>query len=185
MQALRDALPSTELASWSSHISLITTAIPNFARKALLRCLPTNSHSAVLRFLFDYIATHLPSSHQLFSDLPDKKNPAEIYTNILHCRCRAVIQNVFLSFRFTTLRARFRLRFIPTMFNLRAKLEMADVIIAIWLDQHASYVDGSASLSAFIRVDWIWRLGYPASGVVYQLECSLQQILLQLLWWLV
>jgi len=124
MQALRDALPSTELASWSSHISLITTAISNFSRKALLRCLPTNSnlhrwdrskpescpqcgesetekhvlnncsasavegrytwrHNAVLRFLVDYIATHLPSSHQLFADLPDKKNPTEIYTDIL------------------------------------------------------------------------------------------------------
>ena len=43
-KALRDSLPQSELASWSGHIQTITSAISNFARKALIRCLPTNSN---------------------------------------------------------------------------------------------------------------------------------------------
>ena len=43
-RALRSALSKKELESWSKHISVVTPAIANFARKALLRCLPTNSN---------------------------------------------------------------------------------------------------------------------------------------------
>jgi len=43
-KALRDSLLQSELSSWSGHMSLVTTAISNFARKALIRTLPTNSN---------------------------------------------------------------------------------------------------------------------------------------------
>lgn len=42
--ALRSALTATELTNWSTHLALISPNISNFARKALIRCLPTNSN---------------------------------------------------------------------------------------------------------------------------------------------
>src|SRR6266568_1384119 len=42
--SLRSALTVSELEAWSKHITLITPSVSNFARKALLRCLPTNSN---------------------------------------------------------------------------------------------------------------------------------------------
>src|SRR2546426_9355603 len=44
MRALKAALTSKELVSWSDHVSLITPAISIFARKPLIRCLATNSN---------------------------------------------------------------------------------------------------------------------------------------------
>jgi len=44
LKALRDSLPQSELSSWSGHLQGITSTISNFARKALIRCLPTNSN---------------------------------------------------------------------------------------------------------------------------------------------
>src|SRR3989454_6762321 len=44
MRALKAALTSKDLVSWSDHVSLITPAISIFARKALIRCLATNSN---------------------------------------------------------------------------------------------------------------------------------------------
>ena len=42
--SLRSALTPSELSNWSNHIMLITPSIQNFARKALMRCLPTNAN---------------------------------------------------------------------------------------------------------------------------------------------
>jgi hypothetical protein len=42
--ALKSALDTKELESWSSQLALLTPAISCFARKALTRCLPTNSN---------------------------------------------------------------------------------------------------------------------------------------------
>jgi len=124
LKTLRSALTGTELTNWSNHIALINPTISNFARKALMRCLPTNSnlfrwgklptdscpncsgletenhilnncpvsaqqgrytwrHNAVLRLLTSHIQTHLSGDDELFVDLPDFKNPEELYTNIL------------------------------------------------------------------------------------------------------
>ncbi len=124
LKSLRSALTGPELTNWSNHISLINPTISNFARKALLRCLPTNSnlfrwgkvpsnscpncsgqetenhvlnncpvsaqqgrytwrHNAVLKLLTSHIQTHLVGEDELFVDLPDFKNPEELYTNIL------------------------------------------------------------------------------------------------------
>jgi hypothetical protein len=44
LRALRDSLPQTELSRWSGHLQLISSTISNFARKALVRCLPTNAN---------------------------------------------------------------------------------------------------------------------------------------------
>ena len=44
MQALKKALPGSELESWSNYISSMTPQIATFARKALIRCLSTNSN---------------------------------------------------------------------------------------------------------------------------------------------
>jgi len=44
LQLLRSALPAAELAAWLAHIGLITPSIYSFARKALIRCLLTNSN---------------------------------------------------------------------------------------------------------------------------------------------
>jgi zinc-binding in reverse transcriptase len=37
-------MSATELIEWSKHIALTTPSVANFARKALIRCLPTNSN---------------------------------------------------------------------------------------------------------------------------------------------
>jgi len=124
LKSLRSTLTGSELTNWSNHISLISPTISNFARKALLRCLPTNSnlfrwgklpadscpncsvqetenhvlnncpvsaqqgrytwrHDAVLKLLTSHIQTHLAGEDELFVDLPDFKNPEELFTNIL------------------------------------------------------------------------------------------------------
>jgi len=44
LQSLRSVLPAAELTAWSAHIGLITPFISSFARKALIRSLPTNSN---------------------------------------------------------------------------------------------------------------------------------------------
>jgi len=44
LQCLRASLPGVELSAWSDHLSVIAPSISNFARKALVRCLPTNSN---------------------------------------------------------------------------------------------------------------------------------------------
>jgi len=44
LKALRVSLTATELTNWSTHVALISPTIANFARKALIRCLPTNSN---------------------------------------------------------------------------------------------------------------------------------------------
>src|SRR6266568_4007967 len=44
LKALRVSLTATELTNWSTHIALISPTMANFARKALIRCLPTNSN---------------------------------------------------------------------------------------------------------------------------------------------
>jgi len=36
--------PLTELSNWSKHLALTSPSIANYARKALIRCLPTNSN---------------------------------------------------------------------------------------------------------------------------------------------
>ena len=43
-KALRSALTAAELTTWSKHLTLINPNIANFARKALVRCLPTNAN---------------------------------------------------------------------------------------------------------------------------------------------
>jgi hypothetical protein len=42
--SLTKTLAPSELESWSKHIAMITPSVANFARKALIRCLPTNSN---------------------------------------------------------------------------------------------------------------------------------------------
>jgi len=44
LKSLRAALLQSELVSWSSHLSTVSPVISNFARKALIRCLPTNAN---------------------------------------------------------------------------------------------------------------------------------------------
>ncbi len=44
LKALRTSLTAAELTNWSTHVALISPTIANFARKALIRCLPTNSN---------------------------------------------------------------------------------------------------------------------------------------------
>jgi hypothetical protein len=44
LKALREFLPRSEFSGWSEHLLLVTSRISNFARKALVRCLPTNSN---------------------------------------------------------------------------------------------------------------------------------------------
>ena len=43
-RALRCSIPLAELVGWSRRISVITPSVLRFARKALIRCLPTNSN---------------------------------------------------------------------------------------------------------------------------------------------
>ena len=43
-KSLRDSLSQKELESWSKHTVCLTPSVSNFARKALIRCLPTNSN---------------------------------------------------------------------------------------------------------------------------------------------
>ena len=43
-KALRDALTGSELSNWSRHLALINSNVANFARRALMRALPTNSN---------------------------------------------------------------------------------------------------------------------------------------------
>src|SRR6266496_4023457 len=124
LKSLRSALTGSELTNWSNHISLINPTISNFARRALMRCLPTNSnlfrwgklptdscpnctgqetenhvlnncpvsaqqgrytwrHNAVLKLLTSHIQTHLLPGDELYVDLPNFKNPQDLYTNIL------------------------------------------------------------------------------------------------------
>ncbi len=42
--SLRSSLTASELEGWTKHIPLISPTISSFARKALMRCLPTNSN---------------------------------------------------------------------------------------------------------------------------------------------
>jgi len=44
LQSFRSALLAAELTAWSAHIGLIPPSISSFARKALIRCLSTNSN---------------------------------------------------------------------------------------------------------------------------------------------
>ncbi len=43
-KSLRDSCTAAELSNWSNYIPLLSPNISNFARKALMRCLPTNSN---------------------------------------------------------------------------------------------------------------------------------------------
>jgi len=43
LKSLRFSLPLGELESWAKHMALLTPVLSNFARKTLIRCLPTNS----------------------------------------------------------------------------------------------------------------------------------------------
>ena len=43
-KSLADSLTSSDLKAWTTNTSFITPTIANFARKGLLRCLPTNSN---------------------------------------------------------------------------------------------------------------------------------------------
>ena len=43
-KSLRAAMTAAELTSWSKHMALVTPSVANFARKALIRCLPTNTN---------------------------------------------------------------------------------------------------------------------------------------------
>jgi len=44
LSSLRAALPHPELSSWANHLMTISPTISSFARKALIRCLPTNAN---------------------------------------------------------------------------------------------------------------------------------------------
>ena len=44
LKSLRTSLPQSELKSWSCHLLTVISSVSNFARKALVRCLPTNSN---------------------------------------------------------------------------------------------------------------------------------------------
>ncbi len=123
-KSLREALTGSEATKWSQHLALINSNVANFARRALMRVLPTNSnlhrwgklpsdscpscagtetenhilnncptsaqqgrytwrHNAVLKILVQHIQTHLSEGDEIFVDLPDFKNPEDLFTNIL------------------------------------------------------------------------------------------------------
>lgn len=44
VKSVLNHLPSSEMSAWSNHVTLITPSVGNFARKALIRCLPTNAN---------------------------------------------------------------------------------------------------------------------------------------------
>jgi len=44
LKSLRLSLTAAELNNWTTHVALISPTIANFARKELMRCLPTNSN---------------------------------------------------------------------------------------------------------------------------------------------
>jgi hypothetical protein len=44
ISAVRASIPGSAIESWSKHTALITPSIANFARKALIRCLPTRTN---------------------------------------------------------------------------------------------------------------------------------------------
>ncbi len=123
-KCLRAALTGSEATNWSHHLALINSNIANFARRALMRVLPTNSnlhrwgklpsdscpscagpetenhilnncptsaqqgrytwrHNSVLKILAQHVLLHLPEGNEMFVDLPDFKNPEDLFTDIL------------------------------------------------------------------------------------------------------